>query len=39
MMELPAVIRFERRYLNSGDEKVAVTNVIAHPNLTPFLDS
>jgi hypothetical protein len=35
-MELPAVIRFERRCLNSGDEKVAVTNAIAIPIRVPF---
>ena len=35
-MELPAVIRFERRCLNSGDEKVAVTNTIAIPIRVPF---
>jgi hypothetical protein len=38
MMELPVVIRFERRCLNSGDEKVAVTNVIAIPILVPLSD-
>jgi hypothetical protein len=36
MMALPAVIRLERRCLNSGDEKVAATNAIAIPILVPF---
>jgi hypothetical protein len=38
MMALPAVIRLERRCLNSGDEKVAATNAIAIPILVPFAD-
>jgi hypothetical protein len=38
MMELPAVIRLERRCLNSEDEKLAVTNAIAIQILVPFAD-